>query len=242
MTEPAIPFIKPTFAAACTPHRDALLAFASRLTLSRDGAQDIVQETMLRALEHWEKFMPDPNDAERSTKSWLCRICMNTFINHYRRRRYSRRREREQHAEIVAHTYGREDVSGDVATAALFEGIGDEVSAAIATLDVDHQAVIERADLRGIKYGDIAKELHIPIGTVMSRLHRARRRLGELLGDYAATAYGIRRPTVLVIVEDESDRAVECEVDAEPVEGMQPDADRVDRVMRVLDHGDLVLA
>jgi RNA polymerase sigma-70 factor (ECF subfamily) len=71
--------------------------------------------------------------------------------------------------------------------------LGDEVSAALETLGDDYREVVKLADLEGRRYRDIAGTLGVPIGTVMSRLYRARRQLETLLRDYAAADYGIRR-------------------------------------------------
>lgn len=167
------------------PFADELYAHGLRLTRNPQDAQDLVQETYLRALAAWPRFQPGTN-----CRAWLYRILTNSFINIYRRRR---RRNRLANAEddIAVALYGtaalagtgpREDVGEDE--------LSDEVAAALDSLGAIYREIIILADIDGLKYRDIAKALELPLGTVMSRLHRARQKLRDKLRGFAQTEYG----------------------------------------------------
>lgn len=144
---------------------------ALRLTRSPAAADDLLQETGLRAWRFREHFSPDSN-----ARAWLHRILVNTFIHGWRRQR----REREVHARYLAEP-------ARPAHVAAVDGalLGDEVSAALAALPPDFRAVFVRVDLLDQSYRDVAAALGCPIGTVMSRLHRARRALQRTLAEHA---------------------------------------------------------
>jgi len=178
-----------TYAAQVLPHRETLLAAALRMTRERSDAEDLVQETLLRAFAAWHRFEQGTN-----CRAWLLRILTNTFINGYRRRRRHNRFATDCPADAVAACYGdAPDRARDPQGTLLHGQLGDEVTAALARLAPDYREVVELADLHGVRYRDIADRLGVPIGTVMSRLFRARRQLEVLLSDYAATDYGIRK-------------------------------------------------
>lgn len=171
------------------PHREELFAGAMRMTRSPDDAHDLVQETLLRAYLAWERFEPGSN-----CRAWLFRILTNSFINIYRKRRRHQRFATECPADAVAAIYGTSvHAANDPESTLLTTSFSDEVRAALDTLAPDYRAVVELADLRGIRYREIAEKLDVPIGTVMSRLFRARRQLEAQLGDFAAADYGIKR-------------------------------------------------
>ena len=171
------------------PHQRELFATALRYTKSAAAAEDLVQETMMRALTAWGSFQPGSN-----CRAWLYRILTNSFINIHRKRKRYRHFAHERGDDGIIAFYGaemRRDRRPDerVIDAAL----SDEVTAAMADLTPEYRKVVELADLEGIRYKDIASRLSIPIGTVMSRLFRARRQLEAGLAHYAADSYGIRR-------------------------------------------------
>jgi RNA polymerase sigma-70 factor (ECF subfamily) len=177
------------FADACLPHQPEMYGVALRLTRSPDDAKDLVQETLIRAMCAWNRFEPGSN-----VRAWLLRILTNSFINGYRKRRRHARFATERPGDALSALYGepRDQVPHPVEEKVAHE-LGDEVSAALGTLAPDYREVVERADLRGERYRDIADALDVPIGTVMSRLFRARRQLEAQLESYAAEDYGIRR-------------------------------------------------
>lgn len=171
------------------PHRQALYATALKLTKQPTDAEDLVQDTMMRAYVAWSSFEPGSN-----CRAWLFRILTNSFINNYRRRRRHSRFARECPEDALTALYGNSHHQArDPEKQMIEQTLGDEVTAALAALGEDYRRVVELADLRGIRYRDIAEVLELPIGTVMSRLFRARRQLEEQLTEFAAADYGIRR-------------------------------------------------
>jgi RNA polymerase sigma-70 factor (ECF subfamily) len=177
------------FEVACMPHQAELFGVAMRICRDPDTAKDLVQETLLRAMVAWASFQPGSN-----LRAWLFRILTNAFINGYRKRRRHQRFATERPGDALNALYGTDqDHSDDLEEVVFGEELCDEVKTALDRLGPEYRDVVERADLRGEKYKDIADALHVPIGTVMSRLFRARRVLeGELAG-FAARDYGIKR-------------------------------------------------
>ncbi len=165
------------FAREVLARRGQLYGAALRMTGCPAQAEDLVQEAVLRAWTFWDRFQPGTNG-----RAWMHRILTNTFINGYRRRR----REREILGEI------RRDVSdAESWERSLFgvpgEGLGDEVTVALGRLAPEFRDVIVLVDLRGKSYREAADAIGCPIGTVMSRLHRARRAMKRELSDYAVS-------------------------------------------------------
>ena len=176
------------FQRSALPHHEQLLAGALRLTRNRADAEDLLQETYARALAAWPRFEVGSN-----CRAWLFRILTNTFISGYRRKRRHDRLAHESGDACVVAFYGEDYQRTGNPEHRLTDTLGDEALEALAELGEDYLAVVIRADLRGARYRDIAAELDIPIGTVMSRLFRARRQLEERLRTFAATDYGICR-------------------------------------------------
>ncbi len=163
------------------PHIHAMYNFGYRLTLERDDAKDLVQDTYLKAFRFIESFQKGTN-----AKAWLFRILKNSFINDYRKK--SKEPSKVDYQEVE--TYYNSDevdrqITPDLRVESLKDMIGDEISNALNALDVDFRTVIILCDLEGFKYEEMAKILDIPIGTVRSRLHRARNLLKEKLKSYA---------------------------------------------------------
>lgn len=177
------------FALTCVCHQRELQGIALRITRNPDQASDLVQETLLRAMVAHESFTPGSN-----LRAWLIRILTNAFINGYRKRRRHQRLTTERPGDALAALYGHDtDFVADLASDLTENQLGDEVQVALDKLGSQYREVVERADLRGERYRDIASSLRVPIGTVMSRLFRARRELESELEAYAACDYGIRR-------------------------------------------------
>ena len=177
------------FEASCLPHQAELFGVAMRICRDPDTAKDLVQETLLRAMCAWHSFQAGSN-----LRAWLFRILTNAFINGYRKRRRHQRFANERPGDALAALYGRDQDFSDDLEAELFgDELCDEVRTALDRLGPEYRDVVERADLRGEKYRDIADALDVPIGTVMSRLFRARRVLETELAGFAARDYGIRR-------------------------------------------------
>lgn len=163
------------------PHIHSMYNFAYRLTLDRDDAKDLVQDTYLKAYRFIGSFQQGTN-----AKAWLFRILKNSFINDYRKK--SKEPNKVDYQEVETY-YNSEDVNRqitpDLRVESLKDMMGDEISNALNSLDVDFKTVIILCDLEGFKYEEMAKILDIPIGTVRSRLHRARNLLKEKLSAYA---------------------------------------------------------
>jgi RNA polymerase sigma factor (sigma-70 family) len=163
------------------PHINSMYNFGYRLTLDRDDAKDLVQDTYFKAFRFIESFQKGTN-----AKAWLFRILKNSFINDYRKK--VKEPNKVDYQEVESY-YNSEDVdrqiTPDLRVDALKDMIGDEISNALNALDVDFRTVIILCDLEGFKYEEMAKILDIPIGTVRSRLHRARQLLKEKLSEYA---------------------------------------------------------
>lgn len=160
------------FHQATSPMIDGLYAAALRLSGSRAEADDIVQEAMLHAWLAWDRFEPGTN-----LRAWLHRILVNGYISQYRRRKRERRAldldldpsRRELFLTEAQRTL--EGPDGGVQ----YGGLGRALRDALDALPEDFRAVIVMADLCELSYREIADALGCPMGTVMSRLHRARR-------------------------------------------------------------------
>jgi len=161
------------------PHLSRLYAAAIRLTRSAPDAEDLVQETLLRALQSFPRF-----DATGSVRAWLYRILTNIFINAYRHERVVQRTADEAIAGSLDGTFydrERDRRLSDPVTRHEFTHLSAPLEAAIATMDERFRKVLILADLMDFTYREIADQLGIPEGTVMSRLFRARRFLKQRL-------------------------------------------------------------
>ena len=163
------------------PQIDSMYNFAYRLTFDEDDAKDLVQETYLKAFRFIDSFQRGTN-----AKAWLFRILKNSFINDFRKK--SKQPAKVDYQEVETY-YNSDDVDASITTdlrvEAVQDMIGDEISNALNSLAVDFRTVIILCDLEGFTYEEMAKILDIPIGTVRSRLHRARNLLKEKLKSYA---------------------------------------------------------
>jgi RNA polymerase sigma-70 factor (ECF subfamily) len=162
---------------------DSLYNFAYRLTLDEDDANDLVQDTYLKAYRFFDSYEPGTN-----AKAWLFRILKNSFINEFRKK--SKQPAKVDYSDLE-NTYNSDDTESnatvDLRVETERDKIGDEVARALNELDVDFRTAIILCDLEGFTYEEMSKILDIPIGTVRSRLHRARNLLKEKLIKYANT-------------------------------------------------------
>ena len=163
------------------PTIDSLYNFAYRLTFDEDDANDLVRDTFLKAYRFIESYEVGTN-----AKAWLFRILKNSFINEYRKK--SKEPSKVDYNDMESY-YNSEDTeseaTADLRIDSVKDMMGDEITIALNSLDVDFRTIIILCDLEGFKYEEMAKILDIPIGTVRSRLHRARNMLKEKLSDYA---------------------------------------------------------
>lgn len=163
------------------PHINALKTFAYHLSYNEEDANDLVQETYMKAHRFIDKYISGTN-----AKAWLFKILKNAYINQYRKK--SKRPQQVDFEEIVNY-HNSDDNSGtgyhDL-RAEIFENMmGDEVTIAINSLPIDFRTVVLLCDIEGFTYEEISKIIDVPIGTVRSRLFRARNMLKEKLLKYA---------------------------------------------------------
>ncbi|MCB9702310.1 MAG: sigma-70 family RNA polymerase sigma factor [Myxococcales bacterium] len=170
------------FEETALPHLDSLYGVALRMTRDRAAAEDLVQDTMVRAYRFWHRFEPGT-----SVRAWLFTILRNTFVNTYHRDNRERARTAELATQIAPlERSGAAGLSGappspDQAVAA--KVAAEEIRAALAELPEDYRLAVLLADLEGLAYKEIAAVMECPIGTVMSRLYRGRRLLKKALED-----------------------------------------------------------
>ena len=164
------------------PFADALKTFAYHLTYDEADAEDLVQDTLLKAYKSIERYETGTN-----AKAWLFKILKNSFINDYRRR--VKQPNKVDYEEIVA--YQDEEESSPLTSYVdlreeMFDNLmGDEVTLALNDLAEEFRTVILLADVEEFTYEEISKILEIPLGTVRSRLFRARNLMKEKLKEYA---------------------------------------------------------
>jgi RNA polymerase sigma-70 factor (ECF subfamily) len=171
------------FESEARPYLDTLYSTALRLTRSPVDAEDLVQDTLVRAYRFYDRF-----EAGTNFKAWLLRIEMNTFVNQYRRAT----RERQVFDGPMATPVG-EGVMSRATMRALTDPVGDaqrqivarEINRAFEQLSEDARAMVLLADVEELSYKEIAEVMGCPIGTVMSRLHRARKQLQGSLQQHA---------------------------------------------------------
>ncbi len=169
------------FEKEAVPHLDAVYNFALRMTGDEDDADDLVQETYLKAFRFFDKFEKGTN-----CKAWLFRILKNSFINDYRK---TTKEPNKVDYDDIQNFY--ENIKADEVETQHYEEdafanlLDDDVSKAISELPEDFRTVVILSDIEGFTYEEIADFVDIPVGTVRSRLHRARKMLYVQLFDYA---------------------------------------------------------
>lgn len=161
-----------------------LYAAALRMTRNPADAEDLVQEAYLKAYAAFHQYQPGTN-----LKAWLYRILTNTFINSYRKKQ---RQPQETGGDTIedwqiARAANHTSSDGKSAEIEALERIPDsDIKKALQALPDDFRMVVYYADVEGLPYKEISQIMDTPMGTVMSRLHRGRRQLREMLADYAA--------------------------------------------------------
>src|SRR6202046_3246825 len=172
------------FADLAMQHMGSLYTAALRMTRNPADAEDLVQETYLKAFRAFASFQQGTN-----LKAWLYKILTNTFINSYRSKR---RRPEETELDDVGDLYlyhhlgalGSANAGRSAEEEVLERITDDEVKAAIESLPDAFRIAVILADVEGFSYKEIAEITEVPIGTVMSRLHRGRKALQKALAEY----------------------------------------------------------
>ena len=163
------------------PHINLLHNYAYKMTGNQLDADDLLQETYLRAFRFFHKF-------ERGTncKAWLFRIMKNLFINNYRKNQKSPNKVDYDEVENFFENIKSDKIDSTDLQEKVFNNLlDDNVTHALNSLQDDYKTVVILCDLEGLSYEEIAEFLDVPIGTIRSRLHRGRKILQKKLSDYA---------------------------------------------------------
>jgi len=167
------------FEAAAIPYLDSLYNMAFRLTRNAADAEDLIQETYLKAYKHYDKF-----EAGTNLKAWLFRILKNTFINEYRRRQAVPKESDFSAIEDAFESEVAPEASGHIKNPeeeALETAFDENVQKALDALPPDYRMAVLLADIEGFSYKEAAEVTGLPMGTVTSRIGRARAALREHL-------------------------------------------------------------
>lgn len=181
------------FERLCVPHMTGLKCLAMHLAREPEDAKDLVQETLIRALQSWESFEPRADvEPSEAALNWLRRILFNRFVESYR----SRRRRATHYAdftdEVIAWTMTSAQENADPRNVPVEDRVDPRVLDALAHLNDEQRDCVRRVYLGGRLYRECAKEMGTPLGTVMTRLYRGSKKLREHLAPVAAE-YGIGR-------------------------------------------------
>jgi RNA polymerase sigma-70 factor (ECF subfamily) len=169
------------FESLALEHLDMLYRVARRMTRDVHRAEDLVQETFVRAFRSADDF----DLKSYGIRPWLLRILHNVHVSRGQR-------ERRQPASVEDEQLDSAAIAPDVGTTSPWEGMDQQLKRAFETLPEEYQTAMQLWAIEELSYKEIADALDVPLGTVMSRLHRARQRLSEQLKDYA-TREGIIR-------------------------------------------------
>jgi RNA polymerase sigma-70 factor (ECF subfamily) len=163
------------------PHINAVFNYALKITGDEDDANDLVQETYLKAFRFFDKFEKGTN-----CKAWLFRILKNSYINDYRKNvKEPNKVDYEDVQNFYENIQPNEISTNHFEQDAFSKLLDDEITKVMSTLPEDFRTVIILSDIEGFTYEEISEFVDIPVGTVRSRLHRARKMLYSLLYDYA---------------------------------------------------------
>jgi len=163
------------------PHLSSLKSFALKMTNDADESEDLIQDTLLKAFRFFDKFEKGTN-----AKAWLFQIMKNSFINNYRKTTKEPFKVDYDDVQNFYETIKSEDVKTQhYENDAFSDVLDDEIAKALSILPDDFRTVVFLSDIEGYTYEEIADFIDCPVGTVRSRLHRARKMLYALLLQYA---------------------------------------------------------
>ncbi len=170
------------FESEIVPHMAALKSFALKMTNDLDDADDLLQDTMLKAFRFFDNFEKGTN-----AKAWLFQIMKNSFINNYRKNSKEPNKVDYEDVQNFYENVKSEDVKTQHYESDAFNDVlDDDIVNALSKLPNDFRTIVFLSDVEGYTYEEIANFVDCPIGTVRSRLHRARKMLYSLLFDYAS--------------------------------------------------------
>ncbi len=184
--------LKAEFERVALPQRSYLYKVASYLTKKRARAEDLVQETYLRAFRFFDKFEPGSN-----CKAWLLSILRHLFVNQYRHRKNQPEMVNCKYLDdMFEFTVEQEELMerGDPENLLLWNLMHEEVEEALEGLPADYRSAVNLVDIDELSYQEAAEAMKCPIGTLRSRVSRGRRMLETALQDYAQKQGLIRRP------------------------------------------------
>ena len=174
------------FEAEALPHLDTVYRVGLRLAGDETQAEDLVQETMLKAFRSWHQYRPGTN-----VRAWLLTIVRHTFINQYRKAK--RGGAQVDVNEIEPYTVFHDVHETDPEGRFFAEIVDDEVLQAIDALPDEFRETLVLSDVEGLTYAEVAEVTEVPVGTVKSRLFRARQALQQQLYHYAVEMGYIKR-------------------------------------------------
>jgi RNA polymerase sigma-70 factor, ECF subfamily len=169
------------FEQIAVPYMAALYNQALHLTMNSDDAQDLLQETYLKAYRFWDSFEKGTN-----IRGWLYQIMKNSYINHYRKR--TKEPKSIEFDESIGYSTIVKTPSMEIrpeTVKAPHDVFEDEIARSLESLPSDFRTVVMLSDMEDFTYEEIASVVAVPLGTVRSRLHRGRRLLREKLRNYA---------------------------------------------------------
>ena len=202
-------------------HLDSLYGAAYRLTRNPRDAEDLVQDSLLRAYRFWDSFQQDSN-----CKAWLLRIVTNTFINEYQRKKRSREvldaatAEQDATDGVLVHAAANDKQSPE--RALLQQSVSDDVQRALDQLPDDFRTAVILCDMQGLSYKEIAEIMECPVGTVMSRLFRGRKLLAAALREFAVSEGYVKTATTKTAKDDQKPIDLETYRAARAARGNEP--------------------
>ncbi len=163
------------------PHLDAIYNYALRLTTDPNDAEDLVQDTIVKAYRFFSSYEKGTN-----AKAWLFRILKNSYINNYRKKsKQPHQVDYDEVSQFYESIRSEQTETSDLEDLMYREMLDDDVTRALTDLPEDFRTVVMLCDVEGFTYEEIANMLDVPIGTIRSRLHRGRNLLRAQLLDYA---------------------------------------------------------